>query len=68
MDSVEDVILETCIKEGWVNMVDHVDSSNESFYMHILVIYDLGMLIPFTVFESKVLTIINVAHFMYHLQ
>lgn len=32
-----------------------------NLYLHLIVIYDLGVLIPFTYFETKFFTIINEA-------
>lgn len=31
------------------------------FYLHLPVIYELGVLVPFTSFETKFLTVVNVA-------
>lgn len=31
------------------------------FYLHIPIVYDLGVLVPFTSFETKFLTTVNMA-------
>lgn len=56
----EDVIFELCSNEEQINMVALAFSSDEFFYIHLLVIYDLEVLVLFTLFEYEVLMTINV--------
>lgn len=52
----EDVILEPCSKGERDNMVIMDGSLIAYFYFHLLVIYDLGVLIPFTLLRAEFLT------------
>lgn len=47
----EDVILESFSWHERVHMVPSDDSDDDFFYMYLPVIQDLGVLIPFTMFE-----------------
>lgn len=57
----EDVILEPCSEMKIANMATRGTSSAPYFYFHLHVIHELGVLIPFTPFETYLLTITNVA-------
>lgn len=56
----EDMVLESCLGKERHNM----DTSDEPFYpyfyLHLLVIHELWVLIPFTSFDGDFLVIINV--------
>lgn len=55
-----DVIQKNFSKEENANMTTPIISLDECFYMHISVVHDLGILIPLTLFEPRVLATINV--------
>ncbi|KAI5383945.1 hypothetical protein KIW84_071070 [Lathyrus oleraceus] len=58
-----DVLMEHYSRDKRANMNTFGDSSDIYFYLHLPVIYDLGVLVPFTFFEIELLTIVNVAPF-----
>lgn len=57
----EDVILEPCSKKERANGVVVDDLILPYFYFHLPVIYDLEVLIPFTLFMVEFLVTANVA-------
>lgn len=57
----KDVILEPCYEWEEANVASADDSLVTYFYFHLPVIYDLGILIIFPVFEAEFLTTVNVA-------
>lgn len=54
-------ILEPCFEGERGNIIVVNGSSTPYFYMHLYVIHDLRVLIPFTPFEAKFLAIANVS-------
>lgn len=56
----ENIILEPYSKLERANMATTCGSSTPYFYLHLPVIYELGILIPFTPFEVDFLVTINV--------
>ncbi|KAI5442031.1 hypothetical protein KIW84_011192 [Lathyrus oleraceus] len=56
----EDVILEPYFETERANTVTMSGSFDPYFYLHLPIIHELGLLIPFTPFESDFLTTINV--------
>lgn len=49
------------LKSKGANMASINDSFTPCFYLHLSVIHDLGVLIPFTLFKTKVLVIESVS-------
>lgn len=59
------VFIELCSEEKRVNMASSADSKGKFFYMLLPSVYDLWVLILFTMFESEVFRTINIAPFRY---
>lgn len=55
----DDVILKACVEEEQVNMATLLDSLSSYFYPHLPVVQYLRVLIPFTLFKTKVLATTN---------
>lgn len=56
----QNVVIEPCSKTKRANMTTTDGSSAPCFYFYLLVIHELGVLIPFTSFEEDFLATINV--------
>ncbi|CAI8613332.1 unnamed protein product [Vicia faba] len=59
-DRERDVIMEVCLKHGRENMDTFDDPHANYFYIHLHIIYEPRVLIPFTTFETNFLTTANV--------
>lgn len=57
----EDLILEPCSEMERANMKTVGKSSTPYFYFHLHAIHDLGVLVPFTLFEVDFFKTVNVA-------
>ncbi|CAI8584292.1 unnamed protein product [Vicia faba] len=55
-----DMLMDHCSSDERENMDTSDDPSALYFYMHLPIIYDLGVMVPFTFFEIEFLTGINV--------
>lgn len=60
-DDEEEVIIEACYTIERSNTVAFDNSPNLYCYLHLFVVCDLGVLVPFSSFEAEVLKAINVA-------
>lgn len=54
-------LMEHCFKDERANMDTSSDPYALYFYLHLPIIYDLGVLVPFSSFETKFLITANVA-------
>lgn len=50
-----------CLDEGRENMDTSEDISALYLYLHLLIVYDLGVMVPFTSFKIEFLIVFNVA-------
>lgn len=55
------VLMKHCLDEGRVNMDTSEDTSALYFYLHLLIVYDLGVMVPFTSLKIEFLIVVNVA-------
>lgn len=53
--------MELCSKDETVNMNTPCESYAPYFYIHLSIIYELRILIPFTSFKTEFLTAANIA-------
>lgn len=58
----DDMILEPCSDKEKANMATLGGSLTPYLYLHVLVIYDLGVFIPFTLFKVQFLETVEVSH------
>lgn len=56
-----DVFMENCYKDERADMDTSSDPSALYFYLHLLIFYDLGVLFPFSSFETRFFTTVNVS-------
>lgn len=61
MGRERDVLMEHCSRDEREDMDTSGDPSSLYFYLHLSVIYDLGVIVPFSSLETRFLTTINVA-------
>lgn len=54
-------VMEHCSHEQRANMDTSEDLSSLYFYLHLPIVYDLRVLIPFTSFEIEFVTDVNMA-------